>query len=144
MVTAPRPHHHERRRPPQRALFVLTMLAFLAACGGPDHSGATGAAETFMHTAASDPAQACALLSQRTRSTLESDEQTACAEAIRRVGLPAAGRVDEADVYGQNARVVSDTDVLFLARFPDGWKVMAAGCEPRGEDEPYDCVVSGG
>jgi len=27
--------------------------------------------------------------------------------------------------------------------FPGGWRVVAAGCQSRGE-RPYDCVVDGG
>jgi hypothetical protein len=32
---------------------------------------------------------------------------------------------------------------VFLAMFPGGWRVVAAGCQSRGE-RPYDCVVDGG
>ena len=37
----------------------------------------------------------------------------------------------------------SPTDTVFLAVFPGGWRVVAAGCTPHG-DRPYDCVVQGG
>jgi hypothetical protein len=33
--------------------------------------------------------------------------------------------------------------VLSLAGFPGGWRVVAAGCRPRGQ-RPYDCVIDGG
>ena len=33
-------------------------------------------------------------------------------------------------------------DTVFLLRFPDGWRVSAAGCTPQGE-APYDCEVQG-
>jgi hypothetical protein len=33
-------------------------------------------------------------------------------------------------------------DTIFLAKFPDGWKVRGAGSEPRTE-LPYDCEVEG-
>jgi hypothetical protein len=32
---------------------------------------------------------------------------------------------------------------VFLAAFPGGWRVVAAGCTPRG-DRPYDCTLQGG
>ena len=33
-------------------------------------------------------------------------------------------------------------DTVFLAVFPGGWRVTAAGCTPRG-DRPYNCTVQG-
>jgi len=44
-------------------------------------------------------------------------------------------------VWGTQARVVFDADVVFLARFPAGWQVSAAGCEPA--PDTYDCTVEG-
>jgi hypothetical protein len=41
------------------------------------------------------------------------------------------------------AQVRLDDDTVFLAAFPGGWRVVAAGCRPRGEAEPYDCAVEG-
>jgi len=40
-------------------------------------------------------------------------------------------------VWGTQARVVFDADVVFLARFPAGWQ----GCEPA--PDTYDCTVEG-
>lgn len=126
------------------SLLVLPLLGFLVACGGPDHSGASHAVEAFTQAVADDPDAACGLLSERTRTTLEADEEATCKEAITGVGLPDAAPVEKVDVYGGDARVITGTDVLFLARFPEGWKVMAAGCEPQGADQPHDCLVAGG
>jgi hypothetical protein len=56
--------------------------------------------------------------------------------------LPAAGEVTGTDVYGQWAQVRLTGDTVFLAVFPDGWRVVAAGCTPRPE-RPYDCVLKG-
>jgi hypothetical protein len=50
--------------------------------------------------------------------------------------------VRHADVFGQWARVVLDSDTVFLASFPGGWRVVAAGCQPQGE-RPYDCTLRG-
>lgn len=131
---------------PSRVVAPLTLavVALLAACGGPDHSGASRAAEAFEHAVAADAGAACRMLSERTRTTLESDEQARCEHAIGQLDLPAPGAARETDVYGGDARVITTTDVVFLSRFADGWKVTAAGCTPQPEDRPYDCTVSGG
>jgi len=57
--------------------------------------------------------------------------------------VPEPGSVTHVDVYGQWARVVLSDDTVFLAAFPGGWRVVAAGCQSRGE-RPYDCTVQGG
>jgi hypothetical protein len=126
------------------SLLVLPLLGFLSACGGPDRSGASHAVEAFTQAVAKDPGAACRLLSERTRTTLESDEEATCEKAITNVGLPDAAPVEKIDVYGGDVRVITGSDVLFLARFPEGWKVMAAGCQPQGSDQPHDCLVAGG
>ncbi|MEV7180696.1 hypothetical protein [Kitasatospora sp. NPDC093679] len=46
-------------------------------------------------------------------------------------------------MFGQQARAVLEGDTVFLSAFPDGWKITAAGCEPRPE-MPYRCDVKGG
>ncbi|WP_189111633.1 hypothetical protein [Streptomyces camponoticapitis] len=47
------------------------------------------------------------------------------------------------DVFGRQARAVLVSDTLFLSQFPDGWKVVPAGCEPH-PGHPYRCSVKGG
>ena len=49
------------------------------------------------------------------------------------------------DYYGAAFREAGPKvrDTVFLATFPGGWRVVAAGCTPRG-DRPYDCTVAGG
>jgi hypothetical protein len=61
------------------------------------------------------------------------EEKLSPAEGVRRV-----------DVHGRQARVRLAGDTLFLARFDAGWKVVAAGCEPQPDEQPYDCMVKGG
>ena len=34
-------------------------------------------------------------------------------------------------------------DTVFLAHFPTGWKITAAGCRPRPQ-RPYQCEIKGG
>ncbi|MGA5504006.1 hypothetical protein [Streptomyces umbrinus] len=58
------------------------------------------------------------------------------AQALREEPLPVGGAVRRTDVYGSQARAVLSADTLFLSHFTSGWKVVAAGCEPRSQ-EPY-------
>ena len=47
------------------------------------------------------------------------------------------------DVAGRSARIALGDEVLFLSRFDDGWRVLAAGCRRTSDDaaRPYDCDV---
>ncbi|MGQ5265261.1 hypothetical protein ACTWLT_31370 [Micromonospora sp. ZYX-F-536] len=93
--------------------------------------------------AAKDGAGACALLAPDTVAELEQSADKPCAEAILEEGLPEPGTVTASDVYGQRAQVRLSADTVFLASFPGGWHVVAAGCTARA-DKPYDCVLQGG
>ncbi|SNT47851.1 hypothetical protein SAMN05421812_10729 [Asanoa hainanensis] len=123
---------------------VLTALA-VAGCGGPggrEDAAAAVAVRLLDAVAASDGAAACATLAPETLADLEKAADRPCAEAVLDQELPAPGRVTTTDVYGQWAQVRLDTDTVFLAVFRGGWRVVAAGCQPRGE-RPYDCSVQG-
>jgi len=55
---------------------------------------------------------------------------------------PVGTKVAEVEVYGKDAIVHLDNDVLFVARFDEGWRVTAAGCTPR-PDRPFTCTIKG-
>jgi hypothetical protein len=84
---------------------------------------------------------ACQLLSEEARHKLESGSGKPCPIALADVDLP-TGTANSIEVWGDNAQVRLDPGVLFLAEFREGWKVTAAGCQPR-PDMPYDCDVEG-
>ncbi|MDN3025422.1 hypothetical protein [Streptomyces sp. S.PB5] len=128
-------------------------LLFLSVCGlvvggcdsaGQRDSAATAAATAFERLLDSDDAKGlCAALAPETRSELMQSEKSSCEKAIASQDIPLGGETRGTDVYGRQARVVLDSDTLFLSRFADGWKVVAAGCTPR-PGQPYDCVLQGG
>jgi len=119
-------------------------LMVLAGCTGPGADQAGDVAQSFAQLATSDTAQACELLSGNTREAVEKAAKKPCPDALTNDDLPGESSVRLVDVYGHDARVTLDNDVVFLARFPEGWKVTAAGCTPgSSEDEPFDCDVSG-
>lgn len=89
-----------------------------------------------------DGAAACELLSQEAQKELENSGDS-CEVAIMDAGLSPDGRVEQVSVYGTSGQVRYDDDVVFLSEFPEGWKVIGAGCE-RQAAAPYDCTVQGG
>ena len=98
----------------------------------------------FTAIADDDGVTACGALAPETRAEIEQAHDNApCAEAILDEDLPAPGAVTGEEVYGQWAQVRFDGDTVFLAVFPGGWRVVAAGCEAR-PDRPYDCRIQGG
>ena len=132
-----------------RALVALPVAAtlLLTGCAGRGSSENDRVADTatrFLDAAASAPDSGCGLLAPATLEQLESDNET-CGDAVS----AAAPRGDIASlppsiqVYGRDAMVQWADQTLFLARFDDGWRVVAAGCKPRGKDLSYDCTVEG-
>ncbi len=128
--------------------------AFGGGCGAPAArvDGARAAGERFERALASgDHGAACRLLAPETigqlelelELELEEDQGKACAEALGAEELPRAGAVRTAEVYGRQALLSLDGDTLFLSQFSGGWKVVAAGCTPQGE-QPYQCALKGG
>ncbi|MEV0253946.1 hypothetical protein AB0H82_06655 [Streptomyces sp. NPDC050732] len=118
----------------------------LSGCGdvGAREDGAARAVTRFeAGLRASDAARGCGALAPGTRDELEQSADLPCARALPDAGLPTAAEVRHVDVYGRQARVVTDRDTLFLSSFPDGWKVTAAGCTERPE-KPYQCLIKGG
>jgi hypothetical protein len=118
-------------------------LSVLAGCSDNGRAAAADDVATRMLRAASgsDGTTACELLAPRTAAEV-ADSQS-CPDAIVQEHLPAPGRMRSTEVFGQWAQVRMDGDTVFLAVFPGGWRVVAAGCTPRRSDEPYDCAVQG-
>jgi hypothetical protein len=129
------------------AVAAVAVSAVAVAGCGAGTGGASRAAGQFERALrAGDPDAACALLAPDTRQEVEESNQSGpsgCSEAITDEDLPDGGPVRTVEVYGHQARAVLADDTLFLSLFPGGWRVVAAGCEPRA-GHPYDCTVKGG
>ncbi|WP_229864777.1 hypothetical protein [Streptomyces spinoverrucosus] len=129
-------------------LILASLLGLaLGGCGsaGERSVDASAAATEFERLLSSaDFKGLCAALAPETRSELAESEKTSCAEAIAAQDIPFGGAVRKVDVYGRQARVVLESDTLFLSQFRDGWKVVAAGCTPRSGGLPYQCTIKGG
>ncbi|MEU5157429.1 hypothetical protein [Glycomyces sp. NPDC021274] len=121
----------------------LALVSGASACGGDQRdSGASAAAAAFSDAIArGDAAAACAALAPETVEAIAASQGESCEASLGAQELP-SGAVGEVDVWGDRAQVRTDADVLFLVELEEGWKVVAAGCEPQGE-LPYVCEVGG-
>ena len=127
-------------------LLVAALVATLAGCGTVAERGDAASAVAvglLEAVAARDGSAACDRLAPDTVDELERSAGVPCPEAILDEDLPAPGEVLGADVFGQWAQVRLDGDTMFLAVFPDGWRVVAAGCSSR-DPRPYQCELDGG
>jgi hypothetical protein len=128
-------------------LLIVSLAALIVGgCGAVDDRAAAAADVAVRMLAAvadGDGAAACALLAPETAAELAESPGPSCPAGVLEQDLPAPGAERGADVYGQWAQVRLTGDTVFLAVFPDGWRVVAAGCRPRGAAEPYDCTLQG-
>lgn len=118
----------------------------MAGCGSVDErsDAAARAAERFVTAVGDgDGTAACALLAPGTLDEVEGTSGTSCAEAVTDQDLGEPGPATAVAVYGQWAKVQLGDQAVFLAMFPGGWRVVAAGCRPRGE-RPFACELDGG
>jgi hypothetical protein len=66
-----------------------------------------------------------------------------CEQAVLEDATKDPGSRLSANTYGTMAQVRYRNDVLFVTRFENGWKVLAAACTEKAGD-PYDCEIAGG
>jgi hypothetical protein len=123
-------------------LLALTLVSGCASVGNRAESAASVAVRFLRHVADGDGDAACAALAPATMAELEQSEQKPCRQAILDEDLPGPGEAGKTSVYGQWAQVQLTGETVFLAAFPGGWRVVAAGCTPQG-DRTYDCLLQG-
>jgi hypothetical protein len=121
---------------------ALTVLA--SGCSAQSEPAARKVASDFARAVTSgDGSQGCSLLAPETRSQLEQSAKQPCVKAIGGEGLQPPGAPRHFASYGTMAQATFAKDVVFLAEFKTGWKVMAAGCTPQ-PGQPYNCQLQGG
>ncbi|MFM6852218.1 MAG: hypothetical protein ACKOVB_24270, partial [Terrabacter sp.] len=85
-------------------------------------------ATEFARLAGNDPGAACALLAPRTLQQVTEDGDGDCAKGLTSDKPEPPTKVTSVSVAINSAQVVMAGQVLFLAHFDNGWKVLAAGC----------------
>jgi hypothetical protein len=130
----------------KRRIIALAGCAVLGlgACGAPaSETKAVAAGAQAFETAVMNGrgAEACARLAPGTADEVAKSSGSPCARSILSVRLR-GGEVSSVAVYGLQAEVVLSTDTVFLSRFEDGWRVIAAACTPQ-QGKPFDCLVKG-
>ena len=128
-----------------RTAAAVAAVLTLAACSSVDEPGATHVATEFARLTGSDPGAACALLAPRTVQQVTEDGDGDCAQGLESDDPDPAGAVTSVTVAVNAAQVVMADQVVFLAHFDTGWKVLAAGCTREAQEDavPYDCKVKG-
>jgi hypothetical protein len=114
----------------------------LAGCGASDRGDVVSqvAARFLAATSTGDTSTACSLLTPQTRDDLTTSDGQACVDALPADRLPDA-QISATEIWSDRAKVDTGAGALFLTEMDSGWRVSAAGCTPRGESQPYRCVV---
>lgn len=125
------------------AAWLLACIV-LAGCSSAHQDDVERAAKDFRAALkAEDGAKACEELSDDAQEELRQSSGSSCTIAVLDTDVPTDGRVERVSVSGTAAQVRYGDDIVFLAEFSDGWRVIAAGCRTR-PDKPYDCEIQGG
>ena len=127
------------------AVPVAAVVLATGACGGSSDTAVSSVSDTFRQALAQqDGERACALLSAQTVSDLEQADGRPCATAVLHEDVPTTGNPTGVEVYGRMAQVRYADDTIFLSRFHQGWRLVAAGCQlASGAAQRFDCQVKG-
>jgi hypothetical protein len=120
------------------------VAASLTSCSSvQDDEVRSVAAKFYAAHADGDGDLACEELAPKTKSELEKSTGKPCAQALLDQTVPSVTQPTKVHVFSTQAEIRWGRETTFLARFPGGWKVMAADCTPQ-PNKPYECAVSGG
>ncbi|WP_458112092.1 hypothetical protein M1D88_17830 [Arthrobacter sp. R1-13] len=121
------------------AVLVLALLSLLGCA--PTANGAAEAAQTFHEEFSSgDVSAACSMLGQEALEKAGGESE--CEEQLESLQLQDSGAPLRTEVFGREAMVEFEDDVVFLVASGTGWRISGAGCTSQGES-PYKCEVGG-
>lgn len=122
------------------AVGVASLLVLVGCSPAGQRQAAVDVATQFVIAVTRhDGSQACGLLTANARSAASGATDTPCSQAVLNV-RESGTRVRGAQIWGDRAEVKIGADVLFLERLDAGWRVSAAGCQPRPRTA-YECDV---
>jgi hypothetical protein len=127
-----------------RRAAALAAVVAIAGCGNAGDEREASATVTRLVGAVErgDGAAACVELTEEAASSLENATGRACDSAILDLEVSPSPVVDST-VSVLSAQVsLAGGGSFFLDDTTLGWKVSAAGCEPR-PGQPYDCQLEG-
>lgn len=128
---------------PVRAIALVAAALLLAGCSSGHGDDVEQTVEDFGAAwEAQDGAAICDLLAPVTQRNVESSTGMACAEGVLELDVQPPVAVTNVQVFATAAQARTEADTVFLSQYDGGWRVLAAGCEPRGE-QPYDCELTG-
>lgn len=121
-------------------LLAALWLPMAGCSGDPTQQAVISTAVDFVAQTAGN---ACELLAPSTAQELTEETGKACPVALKDLALPRGTTVRRSELAGEMALVEFDEQTVFLAHFPNGWRVRAAGCRRVDLDPaiPYDCQV---
>jgi hypothetical protein len=123
---------------------VLAAVTGLSGCSTVHQQAVMSTVGAFYAALGSgNGARACALLAPGTRSELDQSSGRPCDREVLKDGVAHPGVQQGLQVFGTMAQVRFSHDTVFLARFNDGWKVMATACK-HVPGQPYSCSIKGG
>jgi hypothetical protein len=121
---------------------LATACALFGGCGTGGAEGEASRAVERLHAAveARDGQAACSELTEEATDTLEQQEEAPCENAVLELEL-SEGEAATAEVYIRSAMVtLAQGGADFLDETSEGWRVSAAGCEPR-PGLPWECEL---
>jgi hypothetical protein len=126
------------------AMALVTLAAATGCAAGPTNDVRATSQEFHHALAVRDWSSACDLLAPPTKRELEDSSGKPCATALRAEHLVPARSFSRVTVFGDTAQVRTGVEAEFLARYDEGWRVLASGCAPAGHEKPRICRLQGG
>jgi len=122
----------------------VALLLVLAGCSSTSQADVQSVVSRFYDAyGGGDGSAACALLAPATREAVVSAAGKPCSAGLLDEEPPGTAQPATVSVYGDQAQARMNGDTVFVARFPDGWRVVAVGCT-RIAGKPYQCEVEAG
>lgn len=123
--------------------WASVVMVFLLLTGCSTDAARQEVADAAGRFVGAPAAAACSLLAPETRKAMEQESGSECPVALTEAGLPSSSGPVRVEIAAESAQVQFTDQTLFLARFPEGWLVTAAGCHRQDPDPavPYRCEV---